>query len=466
MGVVAVGRNKVGSGRRVATTRALTATVTLAVALSGVLVGGAGTTFAATQATQAASAPPATRAERTGPSGDPAKGTRRVVFVGNNWDGTADLVAPGSFKRLGRINVVPDYAERIQEIAANPYRLAYFLAIRELIGEGNDQFVDDMYSSNDGRLVVISRPSFADVVAISLRTKKIVWRFEVAGVRSDHMAISPDGRRVVVSASTGNVVHVLRVADGTEVGRFRSGGSPHENVFIDGGKRILHASIGTVYSPLDDPDVPDPLESERVLQVVNARTFEIERRYDIRKALDEAGLTKVSSAVRPLTLSPDEKKIYLQLSFFHGFVELDRRSGKITRIKRLPDLKPNVPRERYVLDSAHHGIAMNPEGTRICVAGTNSDYATIVRTKSFTRTRLLRGGEKPYWVTPSWDGKYCYISWSGTDDVSRISYRTARIVDTISVGNHPQRIRNGFIRTGFVRGLGVAAPTTSPGTTG
>jgi len=401
-----------------------------------------------------------------GPTGDPARGTRRVVFVGNNWDGTADLVALGSFKRLGRIDVVPDYAERMQEIATNPYRLAYFLAIRTAIGEGNDQFVDDMYSSNNGRLVVISRPSFADVVAISLRTKKIVWRFQVDGVRSDHMAVSPDGKRVVVSASTGNVVHVLRIKDGKQVGKFRSGGSPHESVYIDGGKKILHASIGTVYSPLDNPDIPDPLEGERVLQIVNAKTLKVIKRYNVRKALDAVGLDKVSISVRPLTLSPDEKKIYFQLSFFHGFVEFDRRTSTITRVKRLPDLAPNVPREQYVLDSAHHGIAMNPKGSRICVAGTNSDYATIVREKSFKRTRLLKGGLKPYWVTPSWDGKYCYISWSGSDDISRISYRKARIVDTISVGNHPQRIRNGFIRKKFVKGIGMAEPTAPIGTVG
>ena len=335
-----------------------------------------------------------------------------------------------------------------------------------MIGEGNDQFVDDMYSSNNGRLVVISRPSFADVVAISLKTKKIVWRFEVDGVRSDHMAVSPDGKRVVVSASTGNVVHVLRIKDGKQVGKFRSGGSPHESVYIDGGKKILHASIGTVYSPLDNPDIPDPLEGERVLQVVNAKTLKVIKRYNVRKALDAVGLDKVSISVRPLTLSPDEKKIYFQLSFFHGFVEFDRRTSTITRVKRLPDLAPNVPREAYVLDSAHHGIAMNPRGSRICVAGTNSDYATIVRAESFKRTRLLKGGLKPYWVTPSWDGKYCYISWSGSDDISRISYRKAKIVDTISVGNHPQRIRNGFIRKKFVEDIGVAEPTAPIGTLG
>ena len=119
-----------------------------------------------------------------------------MVFVGNNWGGTADILAPETLRRLGTIDVVPDYDQRMQEILSDPYRLVYFLAIRTLIGEGHDQLVDDMYSSNDGKLVVISRPSFADVVAISLKTKKIVWRFKVAGVRSDHMAISPNGRQV------------------------------------------------------------------------------------------------------------------------------------------------------------------------------------------------------------------------------------------------------------------------------
>lgn len=420
-------------------------------------------TTAATTAS-AASEPTAPSAARATPGtrGPLPKALRRVVFVGNNWEGTATLLAPGTFRRIGQIDVVPDYDARMREIVTNPYRLAYFLAIRALIGEGNDQFVDDMYSSNDGRLVIISRPSFADVVAISLRTQRIVWRFPVAGVRSDHMALSPDGKRVVVSASTGNVVHVLRVADGKQVGRFASGGSPHESTYLDGGRRILHASIGTVYSPLDDDRLPDPLEGERVLQIVDARSNKIIRRYNLRQALDRAGLRGTSISVRPITVSPDEEKFYFQLSFFHGFVEMDRRTGRITRVKRLPNLVPNLPRPAYLLDSAHHGIAMDPRGRKICVAGTMSDYATVVDARTMRQGRLIKGGLKPYWVTPSHDGEYCYISWSGSDTVSRISYRTGRIVTTTKVGDHPQRVRNGFIRKAFVRGLGSNTPSSAP----
>ncbi len=113
----------------------------------------------------------------------------------------------------------------MDEICTNPVDLGYFLAIRELIGEGNDQLVDDMYSTPDGKLLVVSRPSFRDVVALHTwqgpKTGEIKWRFQVAGQRADHMAVSPDGKEVAVSASTANVVHLLDTKTGEEDGPVR-----------------------------------------------------------------------------------------------------------------------------------------------------------------------------------------------------------------------------------------------------
>src|SRR5262245_41692644 len=74
---------------------------------------------------------------------------REVLFVGNNWDGTADVIGVATFERIARLNIIPDRAEREMEITTDPAKLGYFLAIRQLIGEGHDQFVDDMFSSND-----------------------------------------------------------------------------------------------------------------------------------------------------------------------------------------------------------------------------------------------------------------------------------------------------------------------------
>jgi DNA-binding beta-propeller fold protein YncE len=376
-------------------------------------------------------------------------GVAPVLFVGNNWDGTADVIRQGgtstqpTFKRVARLNIIPDINERMVEITTDPVRLAYFLAIREAIGEGHDQFVDDMFASHDGRLLVVSRPSLADVVALDLNTGAIVWRFRVDGQRSDHMAMSPDGSRVAVSASTGNVVHILDTFTGQEVGRFASGDSPHENNYSADGQRIYHASIGLVYTPADQP-IFDTTKGDRRFQIVDTSTNQILEQIDMGQKREDAGYPNMSSAVRPMALTSDEQKVYFQVSFFHGFVEYDFAQDRVTRVANLPNEVPDLPREQYVLDSAHHGIAMNPEDTRLCVAGTMSDYAAIVERDTFEHT-LIHGGTKPYWSTNSADGRYCFVSWSGDDKISAISYKRKAEVAQIPVGDHPQRMRIGNV---------------------
>ena len=60
------------------------------------------------------------------------------------------------------------------------------------------------------------------------------------------------------------------------------------------------------------------------------------------------------------------------------------QTDKVTRVVDLPltEKAAAAPREQYLLDSAHHGLAMNPEGTKLCAAGTMSDYAAIVDRKT------------------------------------------------------------------------------------
>jgi hypothetical protein len=353
------------------------------------------------------------------------------------------------FKRIARLNIIPDIDERMAEMALDPERLAYFLLINLLIGEGHDQFVDDMYSSKDGRLLIVSRPSLADVVGIDIKTGEVVWRFVVDGQRSDHMGLSPNGRHVAVSASTGNVVHILDVRTGEEVGKFPSGDSPHENTYSEDGERIYHASIGLVYTPLDLPEV-DTTKGDRWFQVVDADTNQILERINMGQKLAEAGHPNMSSAVRPMAVPRNERFVYFQVSFFHGFVEYDLRNDRVTRVANLPNEVPNLPRELYLLDSAHHGIALSGNEKKLCAAGTMSDYAAIVGRKRFNY-KLIHGGEKPYWSTNSKDGRFCFVSWSGTDRVSAISYKRRKEIARIGVGDHPQRVRNGVVRKSWLR---------------
>ncbi|WND33374.1 YncE family protein [Streptomyces sp. BB1-1-1] len=370
---------------------------------------------------------------------------REVMFVGNNWDGTADVIrSTGDFARIGRIDVIPDRDERMAEINADPIKWIYFQAIRNSVGEGHDQFVDDMYSTPDGGSVVVSRPSFADVVSIDLATGDIDWRFPVSGYRSDHMAVSPDGTRVAVSASTSNTVHVLDIRTGEELGSFGTGDKPHENIFTSDGKYIWNMSIGEVNTALDAPWL-DWTKGNRRITVVDATTYEQVKVIDMRERLDAIGLDDRSDAVRPAVFSPDESKLYFQVSFFNGFFEYDIAADRITRTKTLPK-NPATSEDRttWVNDSRHHGISMSPDGAKLCVAGTMDDYATVV-----DRTTLKEGplvpAAKPYWATVSGDGTHCVVSESGSDQVTAIDFATGEKSVSVPVGDHPQRVRLGHV---------------------
>jgi DNA-binding beta-propeller fold protein YncE len=378
-------------------------------------------------------------------------GQRDVLVVSNNWAGTADLIDPHTFKRFARINVVPDRAQRIAEIEANPGDKLVFDGIRQLVGEGHNQYVDDGFTSKNGRYVYFSRPSFADVVAIDLKTKKIAWRVEVDGNRADHMALSPDGRRLLVSASTARVVDVIATSTHQIVGRIPSGDQPHENNFSRDGRLIFHASIGTVYTDTDDPS-EDATKGERVFEIVDARTLKVKRRIDMGKKLAEFGAPGMSSAVRPMAISPDERYVYFQLSFFHGFVEYDLKLDRPRRLAFLPlsAHAQTLTRQDYLLDSAHHGLTINRSGTKFCVAGTMSNYAAIVLRRTLQPQRIIPVGRVPYWSTTSRDGRYCFVSVAGDDRVAVISWKTAREVARIRVGDHPQRMRAGTVKSSLV----------------
>jgi hypothetical protein len=429
-----------------------------------------------------------------------AGGLRDVMFVGNNWAGTATIVDARSLKVLrSGVNLVPDKSQELNDIMLDPARLALYLAIQQGPGEGHDQYVDDMFTTRDGRYLAVSRPSFADVVWIDIakatagRSDSIVREQQMDGYRTDHMGLSPDGRRLLVSDSTERQVIEFSMVDevaggkqirmGDRLRTFVSGETPHESNYSPDGSTIYHASIGKVYTPGDDPAL-DALKGDRWFEIVDNADFSISKRWDMGQELAEAGYPGMSSAVRPMAIAPDQRYLYFQVSFFHGFVEFDTqapdvdgavtytaggipepRVGAVTRVVQLPNRVPTLPREQYVNDSAHHGLSMDDAGTTLCAAGTMDDYAALVDratgvAKIFDTTTTGHDYQKPYWTTEGL-GDTCWISLSGSDAVAVLDFETKQELAFLPVGDHPQRVRHGFVPDAVVASW-AAAPTSAP----
>ena len=426
-------------------------------------------------------------------------GFRDVMWVGNNWDGTATIVDERSLKVLKTgVNLIPDKQQEIQDILLKPDRLAFYLLIQQGVGEGHDQYVDDMFTTKDGKHLAVSRPSFGDVVWIDIAkvtstggVASIVREQQMDGYRTDHMGVSPDGRRLIVSDSTqrqaieysmvNETVSGKQITMGDRIRTFPSGEAPHESNYSKDGKRIFHASIGRVYTPGDSTTLGpvkigplhDALKGDRWMQIVNNEDFTIAKRWQMAKELAEAGHPDMSAAVRPMAISPDERFLYFQLSYFHGIVEFDTqapdangnvdyktgdidepRTGAVKRLIPLPNRVPDMPLEQYVNDSAHHGLAMDKAGKTLCAAGTMDDYAAMVDRKTgnatfFDTQTTGHDYAKPYWSTEGLNNT-CWVSLSESDSLAVLDFRTKKELAYLPVGNHPQRVRHGLIPTSVV----------------
>ncbi len=166
-------------------------------------------------------------------------GLRDVMWVGNNWAGTASIVDANTLKVLKRgVNLVPDKDQELADIQTDPEKLAFYIAIQQGPGEGHDQYVDDMFTTKDGKYLAVSRPSFADVVwidvakAVAGRDDSVVRR--AADGRPPHR---PHGRLARRSPAAGQRLHRApgdRVLDGRR-DRRRQGdqdGRPHAHLRV------------------------------------------------------------------------------------------------------------------------------------------------------------------------------------------------------------------------------------------
>src|SRR4051812_10975282 len=162
---------------------------------------------------------------------------RAVLLVGNSVSGTVSVVDEATRHSLGTVNVIPDLQQRLDEINGDLVRSIGYMTvkqkqvIRHFEPSAGDRFVDDVFVSPDGKTLYVSRSNLGDVAAFDLTTgtHPLLWHTRVDGFKADHATLSPDGARLIVSASSADKADVIDASSGAMAGSFATGHFPHQN---------------------------------------------------------------------------------------------------------------------------------------------------------------------------------------------------------------------------------------------
>ncbi len=362
---------------------------------------------------------------------------RDVLLVGNSQAGTVSFIDSATFSTLGSFNVIPDLQDRLNGM--NPIERAGYETVKAV--EGGDRFVDDAALSPDGRTLYVSRGNLDDVVAFDLGNGAELWHTRLEGFHADHAALSPDGSRFVVSATTAGKAQSINTANGQIAGSFATGTYPHQNDYSADGRYIYNSSIGTVSLP----QWMEWAKGDFLLTKVDAATLQVVQTW------------RFPHGIRPNLIAPDGHTFYAQQSYLNGFVKYDLNTSKILNTVTMPFSAAGkaLKLDDYPKNSAHHGLALSGDGSRLCDVGTIDDYTALVSTGDLSTAGTVNYpvGSLPYWGQTSADGRYCFVTLSKRNEVSVVEYATAREVARIPVGAFPQRERIAKVDPGVLGAL-------------
>jgi DNA-binding beta-propeller fold protein YncE len=333
-----------------------------------------------------------------------------VAFIGNSADATVVLLNVATRAIIGRINVNPTGVKATGPGAAN--------------------YLQDTDISPDGRTLYASRGYLGDVAAFDIASGRLLWARSLNTGRADHMAITPDGASLFVSAMMDNRVYRVATATGTITGHVVTGVYSHDNKVTADGRLLYNTSIGALSSmPRTSGGAPlaDTPGAPFQITVVDVQTLQVRDRIVLQ------------NAIRPWEFSPDEKGMYVQLANEHSVSLFDVATRRFTGRLELP-VKPGITRADYDFEAPHHGLAITDDGRTLCAASRASDYAALVSAPDLKLIATVPVGDGPGWAETAANGTICFVTNTRSDDLSIISIPERKELLRLPVGDGPKHV--------------------------
>ena len=363
-----------------------------------------------------------------------------IAFVANAVEGTVSVVDVSARALVGTFDIKPDGPRA--GVFRNPAQALF--AQKKIEARGGLNYAQDTDVSPDGRVLYVSRGHLADVVAIDLASGELLWRRAIGIGRSDHMALTADGRYLFVSDIYNSRVKRIDTHTGRIDGEFVTGVFPHDIQISHDGTLVYNASLGNMrVSEQERDDVEQPTDERGFayqVTVAKLATLEVIDRH------------RFPRGIRPFHLTHDGSRIYAQLSGTHDVVAYDMSRRSIVEELHLP-IEDGVNRSDWDFEAPHHGLAMTTDEKLICVAGRASDYAGIVSTNPLAVVSTVKVSDAPSWAVIDASNQVCLTANTRADEVSFVSLAEQKEIARLKVGRGAKHISLGQVPVAIVEAI-------------
>jgi YVTN family beta-propeller protein len=268
-------------------------------------------------------------------------------------------------------------------------------------------------ASPDGKTLYFSSEAERTLDVVDEKTLAITKKISLSG-RPNNIAASKDGRRVYVAiVSEPGAIDVIDTSTMEKIKTIPAKGGVHNVYLTPDGKYLVAGSI-----------------AGKLMTVIDAKT-------------EETAWTFANEGTRPITFEthPDgsTKRIFVQVSGFHGFVIVDFAMHKEVARITLPEIPAEKRATGTFQGAPSHGMGITPDGKTLWVT---SRMNRQVYAYSLPDLKLLGGvevGDDPDWISITPDGKMVYVANAESNSVSAIDATSRKEVARIPVGKVPKR---------------------------
>jgi len=265
----------------------------------------------------------------------------------------------------------------------------------------------------DGSRIYISSEGEQTLHVVDAKTLQTVKKIPLSG-RPNNISVSKDGRRVYVAIVTApGAVDVIDTTTMEKVKSIATKGGIH-NVYTPDGRHVVAGSI-----------------AGKLMTVIDQKT-------------DEPIWTLFDEGVRPMAFETNAdgstKRIFVQLSDFHGFAVVDFAQRKeVARIELPNDIPADKVDKGPFNASPSHGIGVAPDGRTLWVTSRPNARVYVYSLPDLKLMGAIDLGGRPDWVTFTPDSKQVYISTENTNSVVVLDVPGRKEITKIKVGASPKR---------------------------